>query len=76
VSIFEGWPTKKEEVCFRAGVKAEHGRIINLFRDRKKEYAKLAKLADREGDDDTAIYYEIEIKHLDELIELIKGEQK
>ena len=76
MSIFEGWPTKQEEAWFKGGVKAEHERIVTLLITRQLQYKKLAIVADREGDDETAIFYEMAIKDLEELIALIKGEQK
>ena len=58
------------------GKKQERDRIVGLFQTRRMEYAACQKLADIEGDDETSIFYEMAIKDLDELIALIKGEQK
>jgi hypothetical protein len=71
----EGWPSEQEETWFRSGVTAEHDRIVTLLITKQLQYKKLALAADREGDDETFIFYEMAIKDLEELIELIKGEQ-
>ena len=62
--------------AYHAGELHERDRILTLFLAKQSEYFAAEKLADSEGDDDTAIFYEMAIRNLDELVELIKGEQK
>jgi hypothetical protein len=58
-----------------AGEQLERERILSLFDARRNQYVDAEKFATKEGDE-TAIYYEMQIKLIADLIALIEGGQK